>query len=257
MMDKKNIRETGILEQYILGELDATQQLEVEALLKTDTELSEYVSSLEKSFETIAFENAIEPPKHTKDALFSQISETEKVITLQKRPVNKWYIGIAASFAAFLLVSTYLLYSQLQDVKSELQIVNNERETINEDLKNLRQNYDTINTWYAAITNPDAEQFVLKGNQLAPDAKIVSYVNHKDKTVVINAQQLPEIDENHDFQMWADVDGEMINMGIIPKNQQMLAMTYIENAESLNITIEPLGGNDHPTVERLISNVYL
>jgi anti-sigma-K factor RskA len=57
--------------------------------------------------------------------------------------------------------------------------------------------------------------------------------------------------------MWADVEGEMINMGVINNTENLLAMTYIEDAESLNITIEPAGGSDHPTVSRLISNVYL
>ncbi len=82
-------------------------------------------------------------------------------------------------------------------------------------------------------------------------------MNHNDKSVFINTKQLPEIDKDHDYQMWADVDGEMIDMGVINKGQSLMAMNYIENAESLNITIEPAGGNDHPTVERLISNVYL
>tara|TARA_R110000868_G_scaffold379114_6_gene644835 strand:- start:10 stop:186 length:177 start_codon:yes stop_codon:yes gene_type:complete len=57
--------------------------------------------------------------------------------------------------------------------------------------------------------------------------------------------------------MWADVEGEMINMGVIGKQNQLLAMDYIDNAESLNVTIEPAGGNDHPTVSNLITNVYL
>ncbi|WP_353779475.1 anti-sigma factor [Winogradskyella sp. 3972H.M.0a.05] len=257
-MDKKNIRETGILEQYILGELDATQQREVEHLLENDADLAKYVSELEKSFESLAFENAIDPPNHIKDSLLTQITAKEdNVVPITKRRINKWYVGIAASFAAFLLVSTYLLYSELQEVKSELEVVNTEKESIKEDLNGLTQNYNTITKWYAAITDPEAEQFVLKGNQLAPEAKIVSYVNHNNKTVVINAQNLPELDALHDYQMWADVEGEMINMGVIAKGEQMLAMTYIDNAESLNITIEPAGGNDHPTVERLISNVYL
>ncbi len=57
--------------------------------------------------------------------------------------------------------------------------------------------------------------------------------------------------------MWADVDGEMISMGLLPTDKELIALTYIDKAASLNITIEPKGGNDHPTVERLISNVYL
>ena len=90
-----------------------------------------------------------------------------------------------------------------------------------------------------------------------PEAKVVSYVNHKTKSVVINTERLPKLDAEHDYQMWADVEGEMINMGVISKDKNLLAMNYIDHAESLNITIEPAGGNDHPTVSRLVTNVYL
>lgn len=65
------------------------------------------------------------------------------------------------------------------------------------------------------------------------------------------------LNAEHDYQMWADVEGEMINMGLIDNKKDLLAMNYIENAESLNITIEPLGGSEHPDVSRSISNVYL
>ena len=44
---------------------------------------------------------------------------------------------------------------------------------------------------------------------------------------------------------------------LLDTNTEMLAMTYIDHAESLNITIEPAGGNDHPTVSKLITNIYM
>jgi hypothetical protein len=68
---------------------------------------------------------------------------------------------------------------------------------------------------------------------------------------------LPDLDAEHDYQMWADVEGEMIDMGVISKSKTLMAMAYIDHAESLNITIEPAGGNDHPTVARLVTNVHL
>ena len=85
----------------------------------------------------------------------------------------------------------------------------------------------------------------------------MSYVNHKIKSVVINTERLPKLDPDHDYQMWADVEGEMIDMGVISKDKTLMAIAYIDHAESLNITIEPAGGNDHPTVSRLVTNVYL
>jgi anti-sigma-K factor RskA len=97
----------------------------------------------------------------------------------------------------------------------------------------------------------------MKGNELMPEASVISYVNHKNRTVIVNASGLPELPSDKDYQLWADVEGVMIDMGVIPKKSEMIAMTYIEDAESLNITIEPAGGNDHPTVSQLITNVYL
>ena len=88
-----------------------------------------------------------------------------------------------------------------------------------------------------------------------PNGKVVSYVNHNTKSVVINTERLPDLDDEHDYQMWADVEGEMINAGIFNGNSfDLQQIKYIAEAESLNITLEPEGGSEHPTVELLQAN---
>jgi len=257
-MTKKYILDNGILEQYVLGELKAEDAALVEQLIDQYSELKAQHDAIEASFERLALENAITPPDSVKQQLLDNIAdEKTKVVHLPKRRNAKLFLGIAASIAAFCLLSSIWLYNELQSVKDELRIVGDSYEGLEKDFDDLNTKYSKTEKWYAALTNPNAEQYVLKGNALAPNAKIVSYVNHDNKSVIINAKQLPKLDDAHDYQMWADVDGEMIDMGVIEKGQDLLAMTYIDNAESLNITIEPAGGNDHPTVERLISNVYL
>ncbi len=62
---------------------------------------------------------------------------------------------------------------------------------------------------------------------------------------------------NETYQLWADVEGEMINMGLLSSEEDLTPAIYISKAESFNITVEPAGGNDHPTVSNLIGNVYL
>ena len=257
-MTKKDLLEHGILEQYVLGELDDAQLKRVEELIANDTELKARLETIESSFEQLALENAIAPPDTVKEQLLGAIkTDNLNVISIPKPDNNKLYIGIAASIAAFFLLGSIWLYSELNAIKNQLNVVKEENSVLKKDLQSTMTSLEETNTWYVALSNPNAQQYILKGNTLAPDAKIVSYVNHQDKSVIVNAKQLPELDEDHDYQMWADVDGKMIDMGVIPRNKDLIAMTYIPNAESLNITIEPIGGNDHPTVERLISNVYL
>ena len=261
MMDKKSLLENGLLEQYLLGELNANQCKQIEYLLVSDAELKVYFDQLEQDFESIGLENAITPPALVKSQLLEQVKtagmDTTKVVAIKKNSNTKFYLGIAASVAALLMFGSFWMYSQLNEVKQQLQTVETDNTELNTTIETLSTKLEESKTLYTAIVNPDTEQYILKGNASLPEAKIVSYVNHKTKSVVINTERLPELDDDHDYQMWADVEGEMINMGVISKNKNLMAMTYIDHAESLNITIEPAGGNDHPTVARLVTNVYL
>jgi anti-sigma-K factor RskA len=259
-MNKKLLLEEGYLEQYLLGELNEKECYEVEQLLASNADLKAHFDKLEEDFELLGLENAINPPAIVKTQLLEKISVSKvktKVVNLDKRNNSRFYLGIAASVAALLMVGSIWMFNQLNDVKQQLQTVENNNSELNSTIETLNQELSTKKELYAAITDPDTEQYILKGNSLLPNGKVISYVNHKTKSVVINTERLPELDKAHDYQMWADVEGEMINMGVISKNKNLMAMNYIDHAESLNITIESAGGNDHPTVAQLVTNIYL
>ena len=261
MMDKKTLLEDGLLEQYMLGELNAKECEQIEQLLLSDTELKAHFNLLEEDFERIGLENTIAPPEFVKSQLLDAIkppkSKDTLVVALQKDTNTKFYLGIAASVTALLLVGSFWMYSQLNDVQQQLQTVEVNNTELNTTIETLNTELERNNTFFKGIVNADTEQYILSGNDLMPNAKVISYINHKAKSVVINTERLPELDADHDYQMWADVEGEMINMGIISKDKTLMTMAYIDHTESLNITIEAAGGNDHPTVERLVTNVYL
>ena len=261
MMDKKTILENGLLEQYILGELDHDKTVTLEKIIATDSELKSQLFSLEKDFETLGLENSIAPPPFVKSNILKHVKKSQqqkdKVIKLYSGGNDKYYLGIAASIAGLLLIGSIWMFTQLSDVKQQLETVESTNKELNSTIDKLNTSFAEQNTLFATLSHPDTEQYVLKGNDLLPDSKVVSYVNHSTKSVIINAEKLPELDADHDYQMWADVEGEMINMGVISKTDNLMAMNYIDHAESLNITIEPAGGNDHPTVSRLVTNIYL
>jgi hypothetical protein len=47
-------------------------------------------------------------------------------------------------------------------------------------------------------------------------------------SVFINTSQLLVLNAEHDYQMWADVEGEMVNIGLIDNKKDLLAMNYKE-----------------------------
>jgi anti-sigma-K factor RskA len=85
----------------------------------------------------------------------------------------------------------------------------------------------------------------------------VAYINPVKKLSYINVRNLPNLPDNQCYQMWAEVNGEMVNLGVIKSvddKDRLRPLPYAENAVSY-ITIEPQGGNDTPTVKNIVANI--
>ncbi|MEM9000572.1 MAG: anti-sigma factor [Bacteroidota bacterium] len=251
MMDKKNIWEEGLLEKYLLDELSETERLSIEDALNKDKTLKAHFERLESDFERMAFENAIAPPSRIKSAIQHHLEKQYSTIFFSPT------LLVAASLAFLFLLTTVLMYLRWQNAQDDLQTIQDQTLVLQERLNALEENYLSTNTLLKTINGPKTIPLVLHGNEMVPHARAVAYVNHDNKMVVVNAQGLPELPKDKTYQMWSDVEGEMINMGLLPTDQELVTLRYIEKAESLNITIEPAGGNDHPTVAQLISYVTL
>ncbi len=257
-MDRKSIKEDGILEQYLLGELSEKEAMEVTTILDEDAALRAYFENLEADFEHLAFENAIEPDAAVKTKLMKAATTAEQAtISLATKKKSSFNFPIAASIAACLLLSSIWLYTNWKNAETNVDSLQNKTSDLEQRIERLEGDLAGTKKQFQEINQPSMTKLVLKGNAVSPNSVAVVYVDHTAKKVLLDPQGLSQLDQDHDYQLWADVEGEMINMGVISSEDALIAMTYIEHAESLNITIEPKGGNDHPTVERLISNVYL
>lgn len=258
MMEKAYILENGILELYVLGELNLAECQQVEQSLDQHLDLRELKSEIEISFENIATDNGVDVPESVKNQLLNSISKKEIKTMSTVEPKNqKTYFWIAASIAGFLFLGSIYLLSELNSLQKEFEIVSEKNKDLGNQNDKLNASLKETSNWYDLINNPETSKYVLKGNNLMPEATVIGYVNFINESVVVNTKNLPELDAQHDYQMWADVEGVMINMGIIDKSKEMLAMNYIDHAESLNITIEEKGGSDHPNVSQLVTNIYL
>ncbi len=126
-MDKTYILEQGILELYVLGELNKSEQQQVEDAIRQYPELKIELETIEAKFETIAFEHAIQAPDIVKRNLMNEVShDKSKTIPLQTQNNSKNYLAFAASIAALLLVGSIYFYSELNTTKQQLQLVNDQ-----------------------------------------------------------------------------------------------------------------------------------
>lgn len=166
-------------------------------------------------------------------------------------------LAVAASLAALFALGGMYFYQQWRTNNQALDALQIELSEKQDRVNDLERSYQQLAERMDLLNGENVTPVLLAASEMAPDARAIAYLDHEKKRVVVNAAALPELNANETYQMWADVEGEMINMGLLPASKDLVAMTYIENAESLNITIEPEGGSEHPTVSRLIANAYL
>ncbi|WP_046756729.1 anti-sigma factor [Kordia jejudonensis] len=268
MKDRNAIIESGMLEQYFLGILPEKDTAMLEKMLANDEEFVTQFATVEQDFETIAFENAVQPPSLVKENLLKAIQQTtqqdSKVKTLPKeitqqssRGTTQTFLWIAAGLAAIFMISSLWMFTQWNTTQNDLQITQQELQTIKDQIDSLQGNLKEAELLAAVVKDPNTLQYALKGNDKIPNGFATAYINHEDKSAIVNVEKLPELSSDKTYQMWADVEGEMINMGIIDKSKDVVVLQYIDEATSLNITIEPAGGSDHATVSQLVTNVYL
>ena len=251
MMDRKKILEEGLLEKHLLDELSAEESQQLIQAIANDKVLKTQFALLEEDFERMAIENAIDPPAHVKLRLKEQLQGS------RVKSMRKTWLYAAASLALLFLLSTFWMFNRWKNAERNFESLQNQTTLLQERLNALEDNYVLTNQRLKTINGPQTIPLILYGNELVPNSRAVAYVNHDSKMVVVNAQGLPKLPDDNTYQMWSDVDGEMVNMGLLPTDEELITLKYIDNAESLNITIEPAGGNDHPTVENLIAHVTM
>jgi len=248
--------ERALLEQYVLGLTTEEEGRQIEQYLAQNPAVAKEVRESQKMMEDFAIEYAIEPPKKLRRRVLSAVKETPKdsAKTSPKLSSN-WLTGIAAIFALGFGLMTFLLYQQQSNLQNQIGALVNKVQQLENKNTQLVSQKAQINQQFTVLKDVNTSHVHLRGSSLSPKALIVVYWNEVDKNAYLNVVDLPEIPADKSLQLWADVAGEMINMGVLETNKkELLKVPYIPNAESLNITLEPKGGSKTPNVSQLYAN---
>ncbi|MEM7381156.1 MAG: anti-sigma factor [Bacteroidota bacterium] len=249
---KEKIRiflDTDLLEKYLLGTTSEEEALQVERYIAMYPEVRKTYNELQENLEVFAKMHAIKTPEGLREKILSKI----RAQNAGRRRFRRY--AIAASIAAFLFAgSSYFFYNQNQNLQEENTIVNNKIKNLEEDMK---EQLEDVRNQFIVLNNPQTKKYVVNGNKKAKELKAVAYINPVKKLSYINVRNLPNLPEDQCYQMWAEVNGEMVNLGVIKNvddKDKLRALPYAENAVSY-ITIEPKGGNVTPTVQNIVANI--
>lgn len=251
-MEKKlqTFMDSGLLDKYIYGTTTPDQNLEVESYIAKYPEVAAAYDVLQDNLEIIAKTQSVEAPAHILDAVMKEVSATTTpVVTMPSSPRHHstpWF-SIAASIAALIFAGmSYLLYEQNMSLSYENQVVVGENVGLKNDLADNNKNLENVMLQFKNLNNPETEKYILRGNSRAKNLKTVAYINAVDKTSMIDVVSLPKLPENQTYQIWAELQDRMVNLGILDESERnkLTTIPYTENALGLSITIEPKSGKN-------------
>ncbi|MEZ2415907.1 anti-sigma factor domain-containing protein [Muriicola sp. E247] len=250
MKDKiKIFLESDLLERYLLGATSAVETARVERYIVMYPDVRKQFEELQENLEIYAKMHAIPTPDGLKAKILQRIRKQD----LGRRKVRRF--AIAASIAAFLFAgSSYFFWNQNMNLQDENTMVNNRIQNLEADMK---QQLEDVRNQFIVLNNPQTKKYLVNGNEKARELKAVAYVNPVKKLSYINVRNLPNLPEDKVYQMWAEVNGDMVNLGIIKSiedKDKLLPLPYGKNAIGY-ITIEPMGGNPSPTVQNIVANI--
>ena len=253
-MDPKSYIASGILEQYVLGKLNAQQAAEVEQYAAQYPEIKAEIEAIELALEEYALLHGQTPPPGVLSTILQTLGERGTYAQPKGSSSNRTLLAVA--WALFFVAALGWLYAYQQnrhqgdtiaDLSSELNTletscdsVQREKEQLEQELQFLRQ--------------PTTQSTIMEGTELSPEAIAAVFSNPATQETRLDAGNLPVPPSGQQYQLWAIVDGNPVSMGVFEvqsDRQGLQSVPYIENAQAFAITLEPRGGSETPTMEQM------
>jgi len=271
--------ESGVLELYVLGDLSPEEALQVEEMAAQYKEVRDELTSIEEAMEQYAINNAIEPPKDIEQKLFDKLGinqiENEEALVSQENyssepkiiqldgsdgKVRTLRYALVACVALLVLSvgALFITYNKLNDAHNQIASLNLDKQKFAGVVSQLEYDNKGLNIIAEMAESKEWATIRMQGQPISPKSKMNVYWNKKDKSVLINylAMDLPKADAEHEYQLWALVNGKPVSLGVFGKsdstsNEAIIKMQTIQEAQAFAVTLEPKGGSVNPTMEKL------
>ena len=256
-METKEYIESGILELYVYGLLNESENDEITAMAFKHSEVKEEIVSIEKAIINLSSSFSPFISNSQFEKIKSQLSlKYGKVIEM--KPRSNWtnYIGWAASI--LLLVGIGYQYSKLRESNNQVVTVEKEKSKLQETVVGLETKNKETQTVLSVVRDENNTVIALGGQAAAPTAKAKIYWNKQTEVVYVDASGLPTPPEGKVYQIWSLKLLPQLtptSIGLLSNFQanenKLFAVDKTNGAEAFGITLEPAGGSKSPTMEQL------
>ncbi len=269
-MKKEEFISSGLLELYVLGALSSDELATVNDMLTKYPELLEEVKKIEREAITYAEQKSPKPSEGLKANLLSAIDALEEEAEDTKEPTVRsitpdsessssnfgMWLMMAASIALLLvsLVFNYLQYQDINKANAVIAELNEERSVMANNLDTYKTSFEVAENKLEVLRDTGNVTIPMKGVELSPNSLALIHWNRNTNETYIDIASLPEPPLEMQYQLWAIVDGQPVDLGVFDVLDNELAMQQMKTVgqpQAFAVTLEKKGGSPTPTLEKM------
>lgn len=266
-MDIQNYILSGKLELYLLGELSEREREEVARMAKLYPEIQKELDQLEEAFFEIDQKSGVAPSASVKKNIFETLEndfKKEETIAVKEPvsakivPMQHWKAYFAAACVAAVLSTFAAIYyaNQYFDLDQRFTALVQEQSLMAEELNQFKVNFEQKDAQLETLLTGNFERVPMKGEgfEIQKDALVDVWWDKSASSVFVSVNNLSGLEDQYDYQLWAIGDQGPIGIGLVNANQKftLQQMEAVASAGTFAITIEPKGGSQSPTLEKLV-----
>lgn len=261
-MDIQQFLNSGILEKYVLGLANAEEMEFVERMTKEHPEVNAHICKMQNCMEEYVEMHSIRPPSPLKKRFLKKLegdkpNDEGTISDYQVPGMYKLGVGIGALMVLTLGVLSLILYNGQQDAFDEIALLSTQIKHLQTDQEALQTANKQIQQKNSVLKDVTTRQIKLKGSHHAPQALVVVYWNPDHSKGYLDVVNLPKCPKGNVYQMWADVNGKHVDMGLVEESDTLSILRnlpYINGCNGFVITMEKAGGSPHPNEEKVFAN---
>lgn len=244
-MDIQAYISSGIIELYVMGLCTPEEEKELEQLRQQHPDLEQAILAYELQLENKMLQQSTLPSAETDQRILKKLESLQqapvvKMVTNNTvTPVKKlnWLKPVAAAAAVLFAISAYFNYTLLQKNKKLEGLVQTEGQS------------PLPLADYEVITNPAITPVGMYGQGSHTICRCTMYWDKKTGKAYVMIHHLPKSNDATDYQLWAEVDGKPVSVGIIDdsiRGKFIEVQNVPAGAIAFKVTLGKTGGEASP-----------
>ncbi|MGY2133943.1 anti-sigma factor [Hymenobacter sp. HD11105] len=288
-MDSQEYIESGILEQYALGELSEAERAAVEAQAAAHPEIAQELDQIQQALGLYAQAHAQTPPAAMRErvlagwqAAIRNEAQNAPQSTAPELPVApaaaepvvrqmpllkpdtpateagsafRWMLAASVALLLASGVANFVLYSRWRDASADLAVARAEQSRVASVMQASERTLAVRQQELEVLRSDEFKTVALAGTATAPAASARVLYNPTTKAVYLDVRKLPAPPTGKQYQLWALDNGKPVDAGVLAAattaGDSLQQMKDIASAQAFAMTIEPEGGSVNPTLSTL------